>query len=115
MVAIDPKWSIESDQQGRVPMKNQVEPKMLADRIVILNNGAVEQEGPPLELAEGPANRFVAGFPGQPRMTLLRATAVAAGGGIELRLTADGAAVAMRPKRANLRRPGRAPWRIQSC
>jgi multiple sugar transport system ATP-binding protein len=81
---------------------DQVEAMTLADRIVILNNGAVEQEGLPLDLYERPANRFVAGFLGQPKMNLFRATAVAAGGGIELRLTADGPAVAMRPKGANL-------------
>jgi ABC-type sugar transport system ATPase subunit len=76
---------------------DQVEAMTLADRIVILNNGAVEQEGPPLDLYEKPANRFVAGFLGQPKMNLLRATVVAAGSGIELRLTADGPAIAMRP------------------
>jgi multiple sugar transport system ATP-binding protein len=81
---------------------DQVEAMTLADRIVMLNNGAVEQEGQPLDLYERPANRFVAGFLGQPKMNLLRATAVAAGAGIELRLTADGPAIAMRPKSAGL-------------
>jgi ABC-type sugar transport system ATPase subunit len=81
---------------------DQVEAMTLADRIVILNNGAVEQEGPPLDLYERPANRFVAGFLGQPKMNLLRATAVAAGAGVELRLTADGPAIAVRPKSAGL-------------
>ena len=84
---------------------DQVEAMTLADRIVILNNGAVEQQGPPLALYERPANRFVAGFLGQPKMNLLRATAVAAGAGIELRLTADGPAIAMRAQGAGLR-PG---------
>ena len=50
---------------------DQVEAMTLADRIVILNNGQVEQEGPPLELYEKPANRFVAGFLGQPKMNFL--------------------------------------------
>jgi ABC-type sugar transport system ATPase subunit len=72
----------------------------LADRIVILNNGVVEQQGPPLELYERPANRFVAGFLGQPKMNLLRATATAAGAGIEFRLTADGPTIAARPASA---------------
>jgi ABC-type sugar transport system ATPase subunit len=76
---------------------DQVEAMTLADRIVILNNGAVEQEGPPLELYERPANRFVAGFLGQPKMNLLQATVTVAGTGIEFRLTADGPAIAMRP------------------
>ena len=42
---------------------DQVEAMTLADRIVILNNGRIEQQGAPLELYERPANRFVAGFP----------------------------------------------------
>jgi multiple sugar transport system ATP-binding protein len=81
---------------------DQVEAMTLADRIVILNNGRVEQEGPPLALYEKPANRFVAGFLGQPKMNLLRATAVAAGAGIELRLTADGPVIATRPRSPGL-------------
>ena len=79
---------------------DQVEAMTLADRIVILNNGAVEQEGRPLDLYEKPANRFVAGFLGQPKMNLLPATAFAAGPGTEFRLAADGPAVTMRPASA---------------
>ncbi len=79
---------------------DQVEAMTLADRIVILNNGRVEQEGPPLALYEKPANRFVAGFLGQPKMNLLRATVVAAGAEVELRLTADGPAIVARPRDA---------------
>ncbi len=86
---------------------DQVEAMTLADRIIILNNGAVEQEGPPLDLYERPANRFVAGFLGQPKMNLLPATAVAAKAGIELRLTADGPAIAVRPASAGFG-PGQA-------
>jgi ABC-type sugar transport system ATPase subunit len=81
---------------------DQVEAMTLADRIVILNNGRVEQEGPPLDLYERPANRFVAGFLGQPKMNLLRATAVAAGTGIGLHLAADGPAIATRPRSSGL-------------
>ncbi len=76
---------------------DQVEAMTLADRIVILNNGAVEQEGRPLDLYEKPANRFVAGFLGQPKMNLLPAIAVAAASGLELRLAADGPALATCP------------------
>jgi len=75
---------------------DQVEAMTLADRIVILNNGRVEQEGPPLDLYEKPANRFVAGFLGQPKMNLLPAIAVGTGAAIELRLTADGPAIVSR-------------------
>ncbi len=75
---------------------DQVEAMTLADRIVILNNGRVEQEGTPLELYGKPANRFVAGFLGQPKMNLLPATAVGIGTAVEFRLTADGPAIASR-------------------
>jgi multiple sugar transport system ATP-binding protein len=50
---------------------DQVEAMTLADRIVVLNKGRIEQHGSPLELYEEPANLFVAGFLGQPRMNLL--------------------------------------------
>jgi multiple sugar transport system ATP-binding protein len=76
---------------------DQVEAMTLADRIVILNNGRVEQDGRPLELYERPANRFVAGFLGQPKMNLLQAIAVAAGTRVEFRLMADGPAITTRP------------------
>ena len=50
---------------------DQVEAMTLADRIVVLRNGLVEQIGSPAELYERPANLFVAGFIGSPRMTFL--------------------------------------------
>ena len=50
---------------------DQVEAMTLADRIVILNKGRIEQQGSPLELYEKPANRFVAGFLGQPKMNFI--------------------------------------------
>jgi ABC-type sugar transport system ATPase subunit len=53
---------------------DQVEAMTLADKIVVLNEGRVEQAGPPLELYRRPANRFVAGFIGSPRMNFLPAT-----------------------------------------
>lgn len=53
---------------------DQVEAMTLADRIVILNEGKIEQEGAPIELFDKPANRFVAGFLGQPKMNFLPAT-----------------------------------------
>ncbi|PRH89119.1 ABC transporter ATP-binding protein [Labrys okinawensis] len=51
---------------------DQVEAMTLADRIVVMNAGRVEQVGPPLELYERPANLFVAGFIGSPAMNLLK-------------------------------------------
>jgi len=50
---------------------DQVEAMTLADRIVVLRSGVVEQIGTPLELYNHPANLFVAGFIGSPRMNFL--------------------------------------------
>ncbi|MCX7645898.1 MAG: ATP-binding cassette domain-containing protein [Rhodobacteraceae bacterium] len=50
---------------------DQVEAMTLADRIVVLNGGRIEQVGRPLELYNDPANRFVAGFLGAPSMNFL--------------------------------------------
>jgi multiple sugar transport system ATP-binding protein len=54
---------------------DQVEAMTLADRIVVLNAGRVEQVGAPLELYREPRNLFVAGFIGSPRMNFLPGTA----------------------------------------
>ena len=51
---------------------DQVEAMTLADRIVVLNGGVVEQFGSPLELYHHPQNLFVAGFIGSPKMNLLQ-------------------------------------------
>jgi multiple sugar transport system ATP-binding protein len=50
---------------------DQVEAMTLADRIVVLNAGRVEQVGSPLELYHRPANLFVAGFIGSPQMNFI--------------------------------------------
>jgi multiple sugar transport system ATP-binding protein len=47
----------------------------LADRIVVLRAGIIEQQGTPLEIYNKPANRFVAGFIGSPKMNFLDVTA----------------------------------------
>jgi multiple sugar transport system ATP-binding protein len=52
---------------------DQVEAMTMADKIVVLQAGRVEQVGSPLELYHHPANLFVAGFIGSPRMNLLPA------------------------------------------
>jgi len=52
---------------------DQLEAMTMADRIVVLNEGRVEQWGSPLELYQNPATLFVAGFIGAPRMNLLNA------------------------------------------
>ena len=53
---------------------DQVEAMTMADTIVVLRAGRVEQVGAPLDLYNNPANVFVAGFIGSPRMNLLDAT-----------------------------------------
>ena len=53
---------------------DQVEAMTLADRIVIMRDGYIEQQGTPLELFETPGNTFVASFIGSPPMNLLPAT-----------------------------------------
>jgi multiple sugar transport system ATP-binding protein len=56
---------------------DQVEAMTMADRIVVLNQGRVEQVGSPLELYRQPVNRFVAGFIGSPTMNFVDVTATA--------------------------------------
>ncbi|MET0257250.1 MAG: ABC transporter ATP-binding protein [Methylobacterium sp.] len=50
---------------------DQVEAMTMADKIVVLNKGKVEQVGSPLELYARPANLFIAGFIGSPKMNFL--------------------------------------------
>ncbi len=62
---------------------DQVEAMTLADKIVVMNNGRVEQQGKPLDLYYRPANLFVAGFIGSPAMNFLSGT-VKPGAGLDL-------------------------------
>ena len=55
---------------------DQIEAMTLADRIVVLRAGKVEQIGAPMELYNDPANTFVAGFIGSPQMNFLKAGAL---------------------------------------
>jgi multiple sugar transport system ATP-binding protein len=50
---------------------DQVEAMTMADKIVVLSDGTIEQIGSPLELYRSPRNRFVAGFIGSPKMNFL--------------------------------------------
>jgi multiple sugar transport system ATP-binding protein len=59
---------------------DQVEAMTMADIIVVLNGGLIEQAGTPLELYHCPRNLFVAGFIGSPRMNFLQATVDRIGG-----------------------------------
>jgi lactose/L-arabinose transport system ATP-binding protein len=55
---------------------DQTEAMTLADRIVVLRAGNIEQIGAPLDLYDDPANQFVAGFVGSPKMNFLKAVVV---------------------------------------
>ncbi|WP_029354956.1 sn-glycerol-3-phosphate ABC transporter ATP-binding protein UgpC [Bosea sp. 117] len=77
---------------------DQVEAMTLADRIVVLKDGKVEQIGTPIELYRRPANLFVAQFIGSPAMNILPATCEANGEGMLVRHAAGGAVhMAMTP------------------
>ncbi|HST95992.1 MAG TPA: sn-glycerol-3-phosphate ABC transporter ATP-binding protein UgpC [Microvirga sp.] len=58
---------------------DQVEAMTMADKIVVLQGGIIEQAGTPLELYHHPRNLFVAGFIGSPKMNFLPATVTAVG------------------------------------
>jgi multiple sugar transport system ATP-binding protein len=75
---------------------DQIEAMTMADKIVVMNSGLVEQVGAPLDLYDRPENLFVAGFIGSPAMNFLPGT-----------LRANGAAVFEGP--GNLRLPLAAP------
>ncbi|WMT87342.1 sn-glycerol-3-phosphate ABC transporter ATP-binding protein UgpC [Pelagibacterium sp. 26DY04] len=55
---------------------DQVEAMTLADKIVVMNAGRIEQVGTPMELYNRPANTFVAGFIGSPQMNFIDAVAL---------------------------------------
>ena len=55
---------------------DQTEAMTLADRIVVLNEGRIEQVGSPLDLYEKPVNKFVAGFIGSPAMNFIKGITV---------------------------------------
>lgn len=65
---------------------DQVEAMTLGDRIVVFNAGKIEQVGSPLELYNRPANLFVAGFLGSPKMNFMPGTVAKADHGNAVRL-----------------------------
>ncbi|MFY0660652.1 MAG: sn-glycerol-3-phosphate ABC transporter ATP-binding protein UgpC [Shimia sp.] len=71
---------------------DQVEAMTLADRIVVMNDGAIEQIGTPMELFNNPANTFVAGFLGSPPMNMVKGVLTETGAhlaGVEIALGAQ--------------------------
>ena len=66
---------------------DQVEAMTLADRIVVMRDGYIEQVGSPIEIFQHPANAFVAGFMGSPPMNLHPAEIIGAGSNLKLKLS----------------------------
>jgi multiple sugar transport system ATP-binding protein len=102
---------------------DQVEAMTLADKVVVLNGGKVEQVGSPLELYHHPANLFVAGFLGTPKMGFLKGKVSSVhAGGCEVTLDAgttislpftnaqqsvgDSVTLGIRPEHLDLAKPG---------
>jgi multiple sugar transport system ATP-binding protein len=67
---------------------DQIEAMTLATRIAVMKGGVLQQLGTPYEVYNRPANTFVAGFMGSPRMNLIKATLVRSGGGLALEIQA---------------------------
>ena len=78
---------------------DQVEAMTLADRVVVMNHGIIEQVGPPQELYHHPATRFVAGFIGSPAMNFLPVR-VTNDGGLAV-ILANGTRLAVPPARVD--------------
>ncbi|GLQ56323.1 ABC transporter ATP-binding protein [Devosia nitrariae] len=81
---------------------DQVEAMTLADKIVVLRDGIIEQVGRPLDLYDDPANQFVAGFIGSPKMNFLSAQVKEVGsGGVTIGLVNEGDASLRMPVAPN--------------
>jgi lactose/L-arabinose transport system ATP-binding protein len=77
---------------------DQTEAMTLADKIVVLRDGNIEQMGSPLDLYDDPANQFVAGFIGSPKMNFMAANVKEAdGASVTLELVNQGGAVVRLP------------------
>jgi multiple sugar transport system ATP-binding protein len=68
---------------------DQIEAMTLADRVVVMNHGIIEQVGTPQQLYHNPRTRFVAGFIGSPAMNFIPCRVEEANGGLSVRLTND--------------------------
>jgi multiple sugar transport system ATP-binding protein len=78
---------------------DSLEAMTLADRVILLREGRVEQAGTPLELFEKPQTRFVAGFFGWPKMNFLSGTLIRGTAGDSIRIGPDGPEIRLPPNR----------------
>jgi multiple sugar transport system ATP-binding protein len=85
---------------------DQIEAMTLADRIVLMRKGRIEQQGAPLEMFENPVNRFVAGFLGSPSINFVPAKVSSDDDGLSI-LFADGRSLPLPKERANRQLAGR--------
>ncbi len=86
---------------------DQIEAMTLADKIVVLRDGNIEQVGKPLDLYDDPANQFVAGFVGSPKMNFMAARVLeAAEGAVTLELVNQGAVKLKKPLTGSLPESG---------
>jgi len=82
---------------------DQVEAMTMADRVVVLRDGAIEQVGTPLELYDHPANTFVAQFIGQPQMNVVDSAKLPASAGL---VGPEGGFIGVRPEHVAVKAPG---------
>jgi multiple sugar transport system ATP-binding protein len=85
---------------------DQVEAMTLADRVVVLRDGMIEQVGAPLELYDKPANQFVAQFIGMPQMNVVKADAVPALRNLASAAIGSDGHIGLRPENILVRRAG---------
>ena len=83
---------------------DQIEAMTLADQVVLMNKGMIEQVGPPQDLYHRPATRFVATFIGSPAMNLFDVTVVAEGENCVIKLE-DGSTLSVPPSKRDFYRP----------
>ena len=89
---------------------DQVEAMTLADRVVVMRNGLIEQQGPPLSLYDKPANRFVAQFIGTPPMNIEPCQALPQALQSACPVQARGGGLGFRPEDASIVQPSHADF-----
>ncbi len=93
---------------------DQVEAMTMADKIVVLRAGRVEQVGAPLDLYNRPMNTFVAGFIGSPRMNFLPISLLPDQGSAEARIPTGTHTIGLRPEHAEIGADGPIAMKVSS-